>query len=47
MLANCYFGRLNTGKMKIREVMARKGDTRNTSIKFSRRSSRSWPRQGA
>jgi DNA polymerase I len=24
---NCYFGRLNTGKMKIRGVMARKGDT--------------------
>ena len=24
---NRYFGRLNTGKMKIREVMARKGDT--------------------
>ncbi|MGD0954047.1 MAG: hypothetical protein ABR985_16925 [Methanotrichaceae archaeon] len=27
MLANCYFGRLNTVKMKIRGVMARKGDT--------------------
>jgi len=24
---NRYFGRLNTGKMKIRGVMARKGDT--------------------
>jgi len=24
---NCYFGRLNTGKMKIRGVMARKSDT--------------------
>jgi DNA polymerase I len=24
---NCYFGRLDTGKMKIRVVMARKGDT--------------------
>jgi DNA polymerase, archaea type len=24
---NPYFGRLNTGKMKIRGVMARKGDT--------------------
>ncbi|MGD0955022.1 MAG: hypothetical protein ABR985_21995 [Methanotrichaceae archaeon] len=24
---NSYFGRLNTGKMKIRGVMTRKGDT--------------------
>jgi DNA polymerase, archaea type len=24
---NCYFGRLDKGKMKIRGVMARKGDT--------------------
>ena len=44
---NRYFGRLNTGKMKIRGVMARKGTRRSTSTKCNRRSSKSWPRQGA
>jgi DNA polymerase I len=44
---NRYFGRLNTGKMKIRGVMARKGTRRSTSTKCNRRSSKSWLWQGA
>jgi len=45
---NRYFGRLNTGKMKIRGV-ARPGRAtlQRMSIRCSRRFSRSWPKQGA
>src|SRR5512137_2523104 len=43
---NRYFGRLNTGKMKIRGVMAPQGAThRNTSIRCSVRSSTFWSRR--
>ena len=44
---NRYFGRLNTGKMKIRGVMARKGDTPEYVNKMQQEVSRCWPRQGA
>jgi DNA polymerase I len=44
---NRYFGRLNTGKMKIRGVMARKVTLLSMSTKCNKTFSRYWPRQGA
>jgi hypothetical protein len=44
---NRYFGRLNTGKMKIRGVMARRATRRSTSIECNKRFSKSWLRQRA
>jgi hypothetical protein len=44
---NRYFCRLNTGKMKIRGVMARKGDTPEYVNKMQQRSSIYWLRQRA
>jgi DNA polymerase, archaea type len=43
---NRYFGRLDTGKMKIRGVMARKGDTPNYVSRMQQDLFNIWPRQG-